>query len=98
MRVDCPKCATALEVNTVAAVGEDQRFTYCIWPQEADRPMQAELIGKQLVALDATMKAIAKQDGGKVRTYIERIETGEQNQLIFHLAVLDVVRLKDTRP
>ncbi len=91
LSVNCPKCEAGFRVDILAAVGKDQRLSYRVYPESPGSMMQAKVIGGQLVAMDDLMRACARQDGGKVRTYIERVETHGDGSLEFHLAVLSVV-------
>lgn len=86
----CPNCEAKFHIDMAAAVGKDQRFSYRVHPEEAGM-MQAKLIGGQLIALDDLMRACAKEDGGKVRTYIDRITTHDDGSLEFSLVVLAVL-------
>jgi len=79
-----------LHVDVAAAVGKDQKFSYRVYP-ESKGMMQAKVIGGQLVAMDDLMRAVARQDGGKVRTYIEKITTHDDGSIEFFLVVLSVV-------
>lgn len=88
--VKCPHCEASVPVSVAAAVGNEQKFSYRVYP-EHNNMMQAEAIGGQLVAMDKLMRAIAREDGGKVRTYINRIETHDDSSLEFHLVALPVV-------
>lgn len=86
----CPHCSEPVHFSIAAAVGNKQKFSYRVYPNESNM-MQAEAIGGQLVAMDKLMRAIAREDGAKVRTYIDRVETHDDNSLEFHLVVLPVV-------
>ena len=88
--VACPKCNEVMQIDIAGAVGKDQKFSYRVYP-ELGSMMQAKAIGGQLTAMDNLMRACAVQDGGKVRTYIDRIETHDDGSLEFFLIVLPVV-------
>jgi hypothetical protein len=85
----CPHCKGDIFVDAIAAVGNDQRFIWAVKPTEGAM-MQAQAIGGQLVTLDKMMKAIAREDGGKVRTYIEKVDMEADGTVAFHIAVLPV--------
>ncbi|WP_420140125.1 hypothetical protein, partial [Sphingomonas sp.] len=78
-----------ISVEAAGMVGADQRFIWEITPVEGEW-MQVQAIGGQLVALDKMMRAVARQDGGKVGTYLERVETRENGAIAFHIAVLPI--------
>ena len=94
--VECLKCGETFHVDIAAAVGKDQRCSYRVYPGQAGM-MQAKAIGGQLVAFDDLMRACAREDGGKVRTYIDRIETHADGSLEFFLVVLPVVAWNEAK-
>ena len=94
--VNCPTCEAPVQIDIAAAVGRDQKFSYRVYP-ERDGMMQAKAIGGQLVAMDDLMRACAREDGGKVRTYIDRITTHVDGSLEFSLIVLPVVAWNEAK-
>lgn len=87
--VACAHCGKPNHVEMAGIVGAEQRFTWVVTPVEGAM-MQVEAIVGQLVALDKMMRAIAREDGGKVRTYIEGVSQAESGALSFSIVVLPI--------
>jgi hypothetical protein len=86
----CPHCHQGLFVDAIGAVGRDQRMSTTIHPLAGTSMIQAEALCGQVTDLDKIMQMIAEQDGGKVRTYVERIGMTDDGGFRFDLAVLPV--------
>jgi hypothetical protein len=91
--IDCAHCGKSNRVEMAGLVGADQRFQYKVTPIEGQM-MQAEAIGGQLVAIDKMMRAIAREDGGRVRTYISSVAMDVDGAIVFDIAVLPIRKAK----
>lgn len=93
--LQCPHCHEGLFVEAVGLVGKDQRLSVTVHPLAGESMIQAEALCGQVADLDKIMREIAKQDGGKVRTYVERISMTEDGGFCFDLAVLPIRKSPD---
>ena len=96
MSINCPKCETELHVDIAGAVGKKQKFCMTLHPEPGSM-MQAKTVGGQMTAMDDLMRACCKEDGAKVATYIERIDTDETGAIHIHYVVLPLVEWDDRK-
>lgn len=94
--IECPRCGEGLHITAASVVDNKQRLTWSIHPKEGDL-LQAKTVGGTLARMDELLRACAKEDGGNVRCYVERVYTDEAGAVHFDLAVLPVVKNKRAR-
>jgi hypothetical protein len=86
-----------MHVEAAGVVGKDQRLSITVHPLSGESMIQAAALCGQVSDLDKIMQSIAKQDGGKVRTYVEQISMTDDGGFRFDLAVLPI-RSAPTKP
>lgn len=87
--VTCPKCGEAFFLHSVAhfAPGQTMKFKMTPGPRGM---MDMATVGGTLAALSKFLKSCAVDVGGRVLPSIERTETTESGEIIFHVVCADV--------